>query len=86
MMQGKVLRDSALDCGINLKTAFLWRHRFLTLPAVMKPKSLEGIVEVDETFFARSEKGTKALAGNKPRKRGIKASGQDVQLLIGYPF
>ena len=47
MIQGKVLRDSASDCGINLKTAFLLRHRLLTLPAVMKPKSLEGIVEVD---------------------------------------
>lgn len=70
MIQGKVLRDSACECGINLKTAFLWRHRLLTLPAVMKPKSLEGIVEVDETFFAYSEKGKKDLTGRKPRKRG----------------
>lgn len=71
-MQGKVLRDSANDCGINLKTAFLWHHQLLTLPAVMKPKSLEGIVEVDETFFARSEKGKEYLIERKPRKRGMK--------------
>jgi len=70
MIQGKVLRDSASDCGINLKTAFLWRHRLLTLPAIMKPKSLEGIVEVDETFFAYSEKGNKNLTGRRPKKRG----------------
>jgi len=73
MIQGKVLRDSASDCGINLKTAFLWRHRLLTLPALMKPKSLEGIVEVDETFFAYSEKGNKALTGRKPKKRGVES-------------
>ena len=59
--------------NINLKTAFLWRHRLLTLPAVIKPKSLEGIVEIDETLFAYSEKGNKALTKRKPRKRGMKA-------------
>jgi len=73
MLQGKVLRDAANECGINLKTAFLWRHRLLTLPAVIKPKSLEGIVEIDETFFAYSEKGNKGLIKRKPRKRGMKA-------------
>jgi len=39
----------------------------------MKPKLLEGLVEVDKTFFARSEKGKKYLTGRKPRKRGMKA-------------
>jgi len=39
----------------------------------MKPKLLEGLVEVDETFFARSEKGKKDLTGRKTRKRGMKA-------------
>jgi transposase-like protein len=73
MLEGKVLRYSARECGINLKTAFLWRHRLLTLPAVMKPKFLEGIVEVDETLFAYSEKGNKHITERKPRKRGMKA-------------
>lgn len=51
MLQSKVLRQSARENKINLKTAFRWRHRFLQLPAQLKAKLLEGIVETDETFF-----------------------------------
>ena len=72
MINGKVLRASATDCDINLKTSFRWRHRFLQLPATMKATLLEGIVEADETLFARSEKGNRTLE-RKPRKRGMKA-------------
>lgn len=72
MISGKVLRKSAEECDINLKTSFRWRHRFLQLPATLKAKLLEGIVEVDETLFAYSEKGNKTLS-RRPRKRGMKA-------------
>ena len=72
MINGKVLRASAIDCDINLKTSFRWRHRFLKLPATMKATLLEGIVEADETLFVRSEKGNRTLERN-PRKRGMKA-------------
>jgi hypothetical protein len=72
MINGKVLRESAKECGINLKTSFRWRHRFLRLPATLKASLLEGIVEADETLFARSEKGSRTLV-RKPRKRGMKA-------------
>lgn len=72
MISGKVLRESATDCDINLKTSFRWRHRFLQLPATMKATLLEGIVEADETLFARSEKGSRTLE-RKARKRGMKA-------------
>ena len=41
MISGKVLRESASDCDINLKTAFRWRHRFLQLPATIKATLLE---------------------------------------------
>ena len=74
MIQGKVLRQAAKECDINLKTAFRWRHRFLQLPSQLKAKFLEGIVEVDETFFAYSEKGNKRLK-RRARKRG-KISGK----------
>jgi len=70
MINGKVLRASASDCDINLKMSFRWRHRFLQLPATMKATLLEGIVEADETLFARSEKGNRTLE-RKPRKRGM---------------
>lgn len=69
MLESKTLRQSAKESDINLKTAFKWRHRFLQLPAELKAKMLEGIVEADETFFAYSEKGNKKLT-RKARKRG----------------
>jgi transposase-like protein len=72
MISGKALRASATDCDINLKTPFIWRHRFLQLPATMKATLLEGIVAADETLFARSEKGSRTLE-RKARKRGMKA-------------
>jgi transposase-like protein len=72
MINGKVLRESAKECGINLTSSFRWRHRFLRLPATLKTSLLEGIVEADETLFARSEKGSRTL-DRKPRKRGMKA-------------
>jgi len=72
MLQGKPLRGSAHECGINLKTSFRWRHRFLTLPSQQKAAKLEGIIEADETFFAYSEKGSRELK-RPPKKRGDKA-------------
>ncbi len=72
MLESKVLRKAAHDYAIDLKTSFRWRHRFLQLPAQLKAKFLEGIVESDETYFAYSEKGNKQLT-RKARKRGQKA-------------
>jgi transposase-like protein len=69
MVQSMVLRQAAKECDIDWKTAFRWRHRFLQLPAQLKARLLEGIVEADETFFAYSEKGNKQLS-RKARKRG----------------
>lgn len=67
------LREAASICHINLKTAFLWRHRFLTAQSEQYRDKLSGIIEVDEFFLAYSEKGAKKLAQNrKPRKRGGK--------------
>lgn len=74
MLSSKVLRQAARDYKIGLRTAFRWRHRFLELPTQIKANWLEGIVEVDETFFAYSEKGNKHIA-RKPHKRG-KQSGK----------
>ena len=56
MLQGKPLRGSAHECGINLKTSFRWRHRFLTLPSQQKAAKLEGIIEADETFLLTLKK------------------------------
>jgi transposase-like protein len=48
------LRASAARVGIDLKTAFRWRHRFLHASANANANALSGIIEVDETFFAES--------------------------------
>ncbi|EDQ00568.1 Hypothetical transposase [Shewanella benthica KT99] len=65
------LREAASVCGINLKTAFLWRHRFLTAQAGKNDDKLSGIIEVDEFFLAYSEKGSKTITTpQKARKRG----------------
>ncbi len=72
MLDSKVLRVCAKECGIDLKTAFRWRHRFLELPTTLNASKLEGIIEADETLFPYSEKGSKKLM-RKPRKRGMRA-------------
>jgi hypothetical protein len=75
MAQKTTLREAAAECDINLKTAFLWRHRFLAAQSEKYPDKLSGIIEVDEFFLAYSEKGAKKLSsGRKARKRGGKAS------------
>ncbi|OEE14826.1 transposase [Vibrio cyclitrophicus ZF207] len=73
MLESKVLRVCARECGVNLKTSFRWRHRFLKLPSALNASGLEGIIEADETLFLYSEKGSKKLT-RQPRKRGMKAS------------
>ena len=68
------LRQAASICHINLKTAFLWRHRFLMANTAKTQDTLSGIIEVDEFFMACSEKGSKKLSkGRKARKRGSDA-------------
>ena len=71
MMLRLTLREAADICHINLRTAFLWRHRFLKAQSGKNNDKLSGIIEVDEFFLAYSEKGTNTLTKQtKPRKRG----------------
>jgi len=73
LTKGSSIRHSAKVCRIDLKTSFRWRHRFLEMLNNAEEINLEGIVEIDETFFLASEKGNKQLK-RKPRKRGGVAS------------
>lgn len=66
------LRKVAARLGVDLTTAFRWRHRFLRAPKEVRPKRLEGTVEADETYFLYSEKGAPDLK-RPARKRGGKA-------------
>jgi len=69
LIQGSTVRHSAKVCGIDSTTSFRWRHRFLQMLNDAEESHLEGIVEMDETFFLESEKGSRQL-NRKPRKRG----------------
>ena len=69
MLDSTPLRKIAEDLSVDLKTAFKWRHRFCEWLKGDNPKQLTGIVEADETYFLKSQKGCKKLR-RKPRKRG----------------
>ena len=71
--EGESVRKAAGRCGINTKAAFLWRHRFLALPACLKARQESGIVEADETWFLRSYKGQRGGLPRRARKRGGRA-------------
>ena len=86
LVDGISLRRVAARLDVDLTTAFRWRHRFLKAPKALKPKVLEGTVEADETYFLRSEKGSRQLSrparkrGGKAAKRGL--SEEQVPVLI----
>lgn len=69
------LDKTAERCNIVHSTAFRWRHKFLKNISQDMSKTLDGIVEADETYFPKSHKG-KHDDDEKPRKRGgIKGKG-----------
>jgi transposase-like protein len=70
LADGVSLRKAAKRCRIDLTTSFRWRHRFLAAAQDKKARNLAGVVEADETFFLRSQKGSRKIAGRAPRKRG----------------
>ena len=58
MIEKYPLRKCAKICGINLATAFAWRHKILdALQSMMTDVELDGVVQADETFTAVSYKG-----------------------------
>lgn len=65
------IRDTAAHLGIPVKTVFFNRHKFLSsLEEILSNEtmSLNGTVEVDETYVLKSEKGSRNK--EKSRKRG----------------
>ena len=71
MTTSMTLRAAARACGISLDTAFHLRHRIMQLLQKDQAEQLRGIVELDETFFRESDKGSRTLPFQRePRKRG----------------
>ena len=77
MMEKYPLRKCAAVCGINLTTAFEWRHKILgALQNMMNEVELDDIVQADETYSTISYKGNHKNF-NLPRpahKRGTRAT------------
>lgn len=72
MLKGYTLSQSAQEVGINIATAFNWRHKILDSLKNIEDDILSGIVEADDTFFLHSRKGSRNME-RKPRKRGGKS-------------
>ena len=75
MLRSLTVRSSARDSDITKNTAFLWRHRFLSLLNIQSGTHLSGIVEMDETLFRYLEKGSRNLT-RKAHKRGKDKAGR----------
>ena len=78
MIEGTSISKTAERCGVDYKTSFRWRHRFLGAPCLDKPKTLSGIVESDEMFILESYKGKRSEMPRPSRKRGGKATKRGV--------
>lgn len=82
MIKGYSLRRCAWECGINLATAFFWRHKILdVLSSFMGKGEVDGLVEADECYLRYSYKGnhsksTRFKMPRAPRKRGGESVGK----------
>lgn len=81
MMDKLPLRKIVERCAMSLKTVFVWRHKILdALQNMMNEVVLDGIVELDETYFRVSYKGqNKSILPRKPHKRGFSRFKQEEQ-------
>ena len=61
LVNGLSIRNAAKAAKIAQNTSFRWRHRMLAAPRVLKDVEMDGIVEVDETYFLESLKGSKNI-------------------------
>lgn len=55
---------------ISYVTLFYWRHKLLSSLSKMEITDFQGIVEMDETYFLYSQKGSRDIKDREPRKRG----------------
>ena len=66
------LGPAARTCDISLDTSFHLRHRIMPLLQSEQAELLQGIVELNETFFRESYKGARNLPFQRlARKRGV---------------
>jgi len=66
MMRGLSIKKLTEQMPIWGSTAFRWRHRFLELPITLQAAQVQGIVEIDETYFLRAFKGHRGWRDGQP--------------------
>ena len=70
-------RLAEMDLGVSRLTAWRWRNRFLEAQAQRQSISLGGVVEVDETYFKTSFKGSRGwVRGSPPENRPPRYRGE----------
>lgn len=58
LLKGASLEECAFQCGISVRTAFIWRHKILSaLQNDQDNRVMAGIIEADEKYFSLSFKG-----------------------------
>ena len=58
LLKGASLEECAFQCGISVRTAFIWRHKILnTLQSDQDNRMMAGIIEADEKYYSLSFKG-----------------------------
>lgn len=76
LLVGASLEECAFQCGISVRTAFIWRHKILnTLQNDQDNRVMAGIIEADEKYYSLSFKGNHKKSKNfsmprNPYKRG----------------
>ena len=76
LLKGASLEECAFQCGISVRTAFIWRHKILNnLQNDQSNRILAGIVEADEKYYPISYKGNhkkskRFVMPREPFKRG----------------
>ncbi|MBQ7386944.1 MAG: IS1595 family transposase [Clostridia bacterium] len=84
LLLGLSLEKCAALCKISVRTAFLWRHKILSiLQNDQTNRVLAGIVELDETFFSISYKGNRTNSKNFTMPREAYKRGTDSNAQIG---
>lgn len=82
LLAGLSLEKCSRICDISVRTAFVWRHKILSvLQKDQSNRVLAGIIELDEAFFPISYKGNRKKSKNftmprKPYKRGTDSNAQ----------
>ena len=82
LLLGLSLEKCSLLCNVSIRTAFIWRHKILSiLQSDQTNRVLAGIVELDEAFFSISYKGNRTKSKNftmprAPYKRGTDSNSQ----------